>query len=106
MYYTYVCTYITHSTQPVITHNNTLRGSVHKARKVTWMAHVKVQIDAFCDGAASRALIWLGAHGNQSHEHNIGRWSYHGGGEGGYIKATEVRLSAFLNHVLIAKCVA
>ena len=27
-----------------------------------------------------QALIWLGAHGNQSHEHNIGRWSYHGGG--------------------------
>ena len=52
-----------------------------------------------------QALIWLGAHGNQSHEHNIGRWSYHGGG-GGYTKATEVRLSAFLNHVLIAKCIA
>ena len=73
---TYVCTYVT---QPVITHNNTPRGSVHKARKVTWMAHVKVHTDAICNGAASGALIWLRAHGNQSHEYNIGRWGYHGG---------------------------
>ena len=87
IYNTYVCTYITHSTQPVITHNNTLRGSVHKARKVTWMAHVKVQTDAFCDGAASSDMAggtWQSITRAQHWKVEL-PW-------GGYIKAMEVRL--------------